>query len=317
MNQNTVSVERSDKVGGLIFDIVRFSIHDGPGIRTTVFFKGCHLACQWCHNPESRCAESELVLNPGKCCRCGSCEKVCPLGKISIGEIISVKELPCLEGCRLCVIQCPTKALEMIGKVYTADELCSILTRDRQFYQISGGGVTLSGGEPLIQIDFVSAILKLLKQQRIHTVIETSGYVDWKNIESILSYVDFIYYDVKFVSDYLHKKYTLHSNFLIKENLKRLYSVFKNIKVRIPLIPQITDTDENLESIATFLADQFSSSIEVELLPYNSLGEAKRQHLVISGLHRMPIQPKNIQTSEQLQRAIDIFLKHRIRVTLL
>jgi pyruvate formate lyase activating enzyme len=204
-----------------------------------------------------------------------------------------------------------------VGKSYTLQDICSLLTRDRNFYQISGGGVTLSGGEPLIQIEFVSAILKFLKQNHIHVAIETSGCVEWEKIESILGYVDLFYYDIKFLSDELHKKYTLHSNSLIKENLKRLYSKFKNIKIRIPLIPQITDTDENLESIAVFLADQFASSIEIELLPYNILTETKHKHIVVNGLSMQPIQMKKVQSSEKLQNAINILSKHHNKVIVL
>ena len=225
---------------GLIFDIKKCALHDGPGIRTTVFFKGCPLDCKWCHNPESRNAEPESF-------RLADCR----------GDQL-------LSG----------KTHETVGRTVTVDEVMNELLKDLIFYEQSGGGVTFSGGEPMIQADFLKAVLQDCKAEGLHTAVDTSGYVDYVEFEKLKGLVDLYLYDIKLIDDRSHQEYVEVSNRLILENLKQLYTNGANLHLRFPMIPGITDTDENLEASALFVAD-LSDVKEVSLMPYNKMGEDK------------------------------------------
>ena len=245
-----------------IFDIERNSYVDGPGIRTTVFFKGCNLRCAWCHNPESQSALPQMLFYKNKCTGCGKCKEKCP------------NHLESCELCGKCTLYCPHDAREICGKEYTVDEVMREILKDKVFYENSGGGVTFSGGECMLQIDFLEEILKACKQNGIHTAVDTAGHVPYERFERILPYTDLFLYDVKCFDSEKHKQYTGVGNELILENLKRLLATDKSVWIRIPIIPTVNDTEEEIRSIRSFLLS-CGTPEKVELLPYHAMGKHK------------------------------------------
>jgi pyruvate formate lyase activating enzyme len=263
---------------GIIFEIERYAIHDGPGIRTLVFFKGCPLRCKWCSNPESHHAEPELVYWKNKCISCGMCIKSCDYGALSSGTdgIIIDKNKCCL--CGKCTEVCNTEALKIIGKEMTAYEVVEEVLKDEAFYSDSGGGVTFSGGEAFAQHEFLLELAKLCKQNQIHTCIETSGFVRWEHMEEVSPYIDLFLYDFKLMDSNKHKEYTGVPNELILENFKKLVKNRKSIVARVPVIPGINDYKENFEQMILFLS-KYAPGIKVDLLPYHRLGIEKYNRL--------------------------------------
>ena len=258
---------------GNIFDIQRFSLHDGPGIRTTVFLKGCPLACVWCQNPESISTQNELMFFEKKCTGCYQCIKICPnnVHKLIEGERFIERKL-CTQ-CGKCIESCYPQALIMSGRSISVNEIISEVEKDWQFYKNSGGGVTLSGGEPFFQPEFSLAILQKLKERNYHTAVETSGYAKWKIIENALDFLDLVIYDIKEIDPEKHKAYTGVSNDLILINLEKLVGAGTNLNIRIPLIPGYNDSIYDIEKTAGFLKK--IKIKEVELMPYNNLAESK------------------------------------------
>lgn len=258
---------------GKIFDIQRFCWQDGSGIRTVVFFKGCPLKCIWCHNPESKSSVSDMFFDSEKCTVCGRCIKACPNNChiIKNGEHIFRRE-NCVK-CFECVNVCPSNALEVCGKDMTADDIVKAVSKDIQFYRQSGGGVTLSGGEPLMQYDFATELLSKLKKSGISTAIETSGYTD-NSIEAINRYCDKWLFDIKLLSESDHFKYTGVSNGKILEKLFCLDSLGAEITLRCPIIPNINLTEEHFIGLAD-LAARLKNISEIQLEPYHPLGIAK------------------------------------------
>lgn len=251
-----------------IINIQKYSIHDGPGIRTTVFFKGCPLNCFWCHNPESQKLAPEIIFFEDRCTKCGTCIKICPSNAIIPENCI---------GCGVCSDICPNNARELSGKFFTTHELMKEIKKDEIFYEESGGGVTFSGGEPLIQSAFLKEILPLCKNREIHTAIDTCGFASWENIEQILDNIDLFLYDLKLMDDKKHIKYTGVSNKIILENLKKLSNLEKRIFIRIPIISGINDDYENIKNSAEFLS---KLNIEqVNLLPYHKMGMEKYKRI--------------------------------------
>lgn len=259
-----------------IFDIEKFAIYDGPGIRTTIFFKGCNLKCLWCQNPEGIPTGIELYYDYRKCLNCNNCTKVCPIRKIN-KTIINrfYNGLECLHNCTNCFETCTTNAIYKIGKKYSINELVQIVLEDLPFYKFSNGGITLSGGEPLIQVDFVKKFLKIIKKYNIHVIIETAGNLKWINFKKILKYVDTIYYDLKIINEKNHIKYTGFSNKLLLKNLIKLSNIGKEIVIRIPLIPLITDIKKNIENIISFINDNNLDKHQIEILPFNEISTYK------------------------------------------
>jgi pyruvate formate lyase activating enzyme len=259
---------------GIVFNIQRFSIHDGPGIRTTVFFKGCNLRCIWCHNPEGIDKEPEIQFNPNKCILCGNCVEVCPTKALKIvNKSISYDRNLC-EKSGKCTEVCNSGAIRWIGKILSVDEVYKEIAQDIVFYKTSDGGVTFSGGEPLLQNKFLLSLLKRCKENNIHTAVDTAGNVSWKYIEEIIPYTDLFLYDVKLFDNAKHKKFTGSGNKLILKNLKRLDTFFEKIIIRIPVIPQVNDSKEEIENISTFLAKLKNIKL-VELLSFHQMGEYK------------------------------------------
>lgn len=245
-----------------IFDIQRASMVDGPGIRTTVFFKGCNLKCKWCHNPESQKFQPQLLFYKNKCTGCGKCAEVCP------------HHLQKCDLCGKCELYCPNDARKVCGKSRTAEELLKEVAKDKVFYDTSGGGVTFSGGECMLQPEVLLELLQLCKENGIQTAVDTAGCVAWEYFERIMPYTDLFLYDMKCFSEELHIQGTGVSNKLILENLKRLSAEFAgDIIVRIPVIGGFNDGEEEIHAMAKFL--KALKIKEVELLPYHKMGEHK------------------------------------------
>ena len=263
---------------GLIYNIQKFSLNDGPGIRTTVFLKGCMLNCLWCHNPESQSPKIQLMLHKQQCIGCCACVDACPIGLHSFsenGEHI-IKRESCI-GCGVCETVC-AGALELVGKEVCVSEVMKEVLKDVMFFKNSGGGLTISGGEPLMQPEFTLQLLKTAKENGLHTCIETCGYAKWEQIEALLPYVDIFLWDVKESDDARHKAYTGVSNERILKNLYRLNAAQANIILRCPIIPGFNDRKEHFTAIAR-LAEELSSVQGVDIEPYHPLGKAKSEKL--------------------------------------
>ena len=246
----------------IFFDIQRNSFVDGPGIRTTVFFKGCNLRCAWCHNPESQSAKPQMMFYKDKCTGCGKCKSVCPY------------HLEQCELCGKCTLYCPVDARKVCGKEHTVDEVLKEVLKDKAFYETSGGGVTFSGGECMLQIDFLAEILKKCKENGIHTAVDTAGHIPFESFEKILPYTDLFLYDIKIFDSQKHKQYVGVGNELILENLKKLFERKAKLWIRIPIIPDVNDSIEEIQKIKDFLKT-IGTPEKIELLPYHAMGENK------------------------------------------
>lgn len=269
-----------EDVKGYVFDIQHYSIHDGPGIRTTVFLSGCPLRCLWCQNPESQKLKPQLFYLKDKCIGCGRCIPVCPKGAISPFEGKVKTDRNLCDACGKCVEVCPTEARSIVGKEMTALEVYKKVASDVLFYNESGGGVTLSGGEVFVQPEFAAALLKLCKDNNIHTAVETCGFAQWETMEKVLSYVDLVMYDLKHLDTVEHEKCTGVPNETILENLKKIHhKLHLPINIRIPVIPGYNNSIKNMEATAEFIANELDESVKVNLLPYHRMGEGKRQNL--------------------------------------
>lgn len=247
----------------MIFDIQHASVVDGPGMRTTVFFKGCNLQCPWCHNPEGQSFEQQVMFYKDKCVGCGRCHSVDRNDKKFI---------------------CYHDAREICGKEYTVDELFENIVGDKVFYENSGGGVTFSGGECMLQLRCLCKILKKSKESNIHTAVDTAGAVPWASFEQILPYTDMFLYDVKSMDTQRHRQYTGVENEQILENLSRLLQMRKRVWVRVPVIPGINDTVEEMHLLRDFL-QKYGYPEKVELLPYHGMGESKWEALGRKAAH--------------------------------
>jgi pyruvate formate lyase activating enzyme len=262
---------------GVVFDIRRFSVHDGPGIRTTVFLKGCPLRCPWCHNPEGLSAAPELVWRAERCTRCGSCIAACPEEALEWVDDVPALDATRCTLCAICADECYAQAREVMGRVMDADAVLAQVERDRPFYEESGGGVTFSGGEPLAQPEFLAELLGRARACGIHTALDTCGYAPWNALDRLRSNVDLFLYDLKVVDNERHRSVTGVSNTLILDNLERLAALARRIVLRVPLVPGITDDDANLHAIGTLAARLGVERVVV--LPFHRLGRDKYARL--------------------------------------
>ncbi len=257
----------------VVFDIKRFAVHDGPGIRSTLFLKGCPLNCKWCHNPEGISGGEMLWYFPNQCLKCGDCVPVCPEGALELEDEIVINRKKCTL-CGHCTETCPTGALHILGREMSVDEIEEELLRDRIFYEESGGGITLSGGEPLAQSDVALEVLKRMKGRGISTAVESCLLVSRDILKEVLPLTDFFMADLKLIDPEEHKAHTGASNELILENIRLLADSDRDVLIRVPVIPGFTDSPDNLKGIASFLAS-LSRRLPVELMNFNPLARDK------------------------------------------
>jgi len=262
----------------MVFDLKRFALHDGPGIRTTVFLKGCPLSCAWCHNPESQRTEPELLFWEDRCTGCGACVTACPVEAVAMaGEKAATDRARCT-ACGACVPACPEGARAIAGAEWSTDDLVQEIERDLLFFDQSGGGVTLSGGEPLAQVAFAHSILTACAKRRIHTAVDTCGYGAWEDLAALAEVTDLFLYDVKQTDDELHIERTGRSNRPILENLERLDGMGRPIWIRCPLVPGYNDDRSTLDELAAIVKN-LSSVRAVHVLPFHRGGQAKSKGL--------------------------------------
>ena len=258
---------------GLIFNIQRYSVHDGPGIRTTVFMKGCPLNCRWCSNPESQKSEPEILLDSERCTGCGRCVEVCPAGaSVKTEKGVKINRKICIS-CGKCVEACLNEARSLAGEEMTVEETVEEVAKDSLFYRNSGGGVTASGGEPLYQPTFLKDFLKSCQEKGLHTTLDTCGYAKTDKLEDILGYVNLVLFDLKHMDPEVHKKFTGVSNRLILSNLKKIIAFGTPILIRFPVIPGCNDSEKNVRETGQFISD--IGLKEVSILPYHRMGMGK------------------------------------------
>jgi pyruvate formate lyase activating enzyme len=298
---------------GIIFDIKRYSIHDGPGIRTTFFLKGCPLSCWWCHNPEGMSSQPILVRHSNRCIGCGRCIESCSTGAWSRSTEgrLSYDRRKCTL-CGKCADACPSAAIEIAGKEMSPGDVFLEAKKDIPFYDQSGGGVTFSGGEPLLQIRFLLACLHKMQEEEIHTAVDTSGYCEESTILDAAKIADLFLFDIKHIDPKKHEYYTGVSNHIILSNLKKLDETLARrgrgrINIRMPLIPGINDDSENLEAVAKLSASLKTLS-GVNILPYHSTGEGKYRNLGMEYKMGNVLPPQD----EKIAEALDIFRSQNI-----
>ena len=259
---------------GLVFSVDRNVVEDGPGIRTTVFLKGCPLRCVWCHSPQSQSKERQLLFIENRCIGCGACVATCPKDVQEISGTARRIQWEGCDDCGECTRVCPSMALEMAGEWMTVEQVMDIVRRDTVYYKNTGGGVTFSGGEALAQPEFLTACLERCKHEGIHTAVDTSGFAQWSVFETILPHADLFLYDLKQMDSHRHEQMTGVGNAVILENLRRIDERGKSIWVRVPLIPGYNDSIENLRQVAEF-AKTLTNVERMSLLPYNGAAGAK------------------------------------------
>lgn len=289
------STEDSQELKAWIFDIQRYSINDGPGIRTTVFFKGCPLRCLWCDNPESQYQLPQLFYFESLCTKCHRCIPVCPNNAISVGpddSVVTNREL--CNACGTCTEVCPNEARVITGRLMTVDEVLEVIKQDAPFYRNSDGGMTASGGEAGSQPKFLTELFKRCRENGIHTALDTTGHVKWDILEKILEYTDLVLFDMKHIDSIKHKELTGLDNSLILENARKIAQSVKPMWARFPLIPGCNDSNENITAIGEFVVGLGLKQIDI--LPYHRLGTGKYERLDME----YPLPDAKPYTEEQL-----------------
>ncbi|MBW6462590.1 MAG: glycyl-radical enzyme activating protein [Firmicutes bacterium] len=297
---------------GIIFNIQRFSLHDGPGIRTTIFFKGCPLSCPWCQNPEGMRPEKDLFRHSARCIACRFCVEHCPEKAVELTENGPVINRDLCSLCLICAENCPVEAFEKAGREITVGELVNEIIKDRIIFEESGGGATFSGGEPLMQSGFLISVLKALKNEGIHTAIETSGYASWESFRDTLPYTDLYLFDLKIVDPGKCKEFLGVNIEPILENLNKLAKNNADILVRIPVIPSVNDDLRNLNLVVKTLNSAGIDSLE--LIPYHKLGSAKYSNLDLNySMHNIePPGPDQLDRITKLLEASGIIIHSEV-----
>ncbi len=295
---------------GIIFNIQRYSIHDGPGIRTTVFLKGCPLKCKWCSNPESINPHPEIFFRIEKCNQCEMCVDVCKLQAITFFDnSIQINRSKC-NLCMKCEEICSFSAINHTGQKVTVNEVVREVMRDELFYNNSGGGVTISGGEPLYQIDFTVNLLKEFKKRSLHTTIDTTGYAKFEELERILDYVDLVLFDIKHLNQEIHQKGTGAKNEIILNNLDKILEKGLSVWIRVPIIPDFNDSKQYMSKLAKFLSEK---PIEkVSLLQYHEWGKHKYKYLD----RVYPLRDAFFIDDEQLKEFKNVLESSKLKVTI-
>ncbi|MGH4137567.1 choline TMA-lyase-activating enzyme [Clostridium sp.] len=274
-NENVATIEKK----AMIFNVQKYNVYDGPGVRTLVFFKGCPLRCKWCANPEGLEQKYQVMFKRDSCTDCGACVSVCPVSIHTISKELKHEvnhNIDCI-GCRKCEDICPESALSIVGNLKTVSEIMQIIEEDREFYNVSGGGVTLGGGEVLMQPEFATDLLMTCKQEGINTAIETCGYTTLESILTVAKFTDLFLFDIKHIDPECHYKLTGVRNNQILKNLKELLSRRYNVKVRMPLLKGINDNQDEIERVIAFLIPfrDYKNFKGIDLLPYHKLGVSK------------------------------------------
>ena len=285
-------------ITGRILHLQRLSTEDGPGIRTTVFFKGCPLQCAWCHNPESLLSSLQTQWFSVRCIGCRTCVTACPNGCLSMTADGLVVDRERCEACGKCVEACPSGAREMLGRIVTVDDVLAELLKDRAYYEASGGGVTLSGGEPTLQPDFAEALLHGLKEQGISTALDTCGYADWSIYERLLPYVDLVLLDLKILDRERHHQATGVYPDRILDNAAAIAERGMPMWIRTPIIPGYTDDEENIGALAAFIRDRLPTVQRWDLLAYTNLGVAKYHRLGLT----YPLEETQLPARQHIER---------------
>lgn len=283
---------------GVVSEIERWALDDGPGIRTLVFLKGCPLRCQWCANPESQIGERQIGILSQKCIDCGNCTAVCPNGVALAASQGGFKDRRLCAKCGKCIEACPSGAREWIGEYMSVDQVMDIIRKDMAFYRRSGGGVTFSGGEPLFQPDFLRHLLKRCNALGINTALETCGYFRWEASQDILRSVGLVFLDIKHMDQGMHEKVTGVSNKLILENAAKIARGNIPLVIRIPVVPSLNDSHGNIRATADFVRRELASAVGIQLLPYHRLGIMKYEALGLT------YELDNIETSSEEEMAL-------------
>jgi pyruvate formate lyase activating enzyme len=290
---------------GVIFDVKHYAVHDGPGIRVTVFLKGCPLRCAWCHSPESQNSKPEIIAHSERCIGCGKCVEVCTQHTVkSPGQI----DRDTCNQCGACVENCYAEALELIGKQTSIDEILAEINGDRELIMGSGGGVTVSGGEPLFQPGFTVELLKSLKENGYHTALDTSGYADWSILSEALEYTNLVLYDVKHMDNEKHREFTGVSNNLILENLGKTLEMGKRVWIRVPLIPGVNDDKDHLRELAYYIRGLKVDS--TYLLPYHTIGVAK--YAALGREYKIRCEPHSLSQLLEIRDTVSGIIKELV-----
>jgi pyruvate formate lyase activating enzyme len=294
----------------LIFDIRRYSINDGPGIRITIFMKGCPLKCRWCHNPESQSPELQKLYTASKCIGAQDCIEVCPEDALTLTPEGIVTDGEKCTLCGLCTEACPSKAIEMSGKTYEVEDLMQIIERERVHIEHSDGGVTFSGGEPLIHPEFLIKMLKACGEKGLHRAVDTCGFAPTETLLEVAKHTDLFLYDLKLMDPIQHKKWTGVDNRLILKNLKILAETGANINIRIPFIGNVNTTEKEITKMASFVSSLPGKKYLVNLLPYHNIASGKYKKLEMIYNSKGMDEP----TEKEINLALEIFGKHGIEV---
>jgi len=299
------------EASGVVFNIQRFSIHDGPGIRTTVFLKGCPLCCGWCSNPESIRLSPEIITRDIKCIRCGKCVKVCPQQAVIVANNTRIIQWEKCNYCMKCADVCPSGAIKAVGKRMNVAEVMDVVARDASYYRRTGGGMTLSGGDPLVQWQFALKLLQEAKKRGFHTTLDTSGCADWEVLDKVLNYTDLVLYDVKHLDSAKHQEATGVPTERILDNLRKtLEKAGTKVWLRHPVIPHFNDLEEEMEELCKFILTLNPSVEKVSLLPYHKFGELK---YAATG-KAYPWKDIPMISDEQIQKFKKLIESHGIKV---